>query len=980
MKEKQNYFYESYMYYQYFNNKNTYKNKESEYLININWIDKWKNFNYSNLKNKYFSKYKISTQNDYNYLFNKAKEDIQLINDPGIISNFEIIESLDSFLNDDDETDHFNLVVDISKKNYMKIPQSLFKLFQKHYSIDIILPAYYSEQRKYNIYFFDEKNNLLDKGKIYLNKNKISNFSKRLINIIKIGKLNIKTNNIKENDLIITFDYNKEECFVTIKGGKKGKNKMNEKEKSLNQITSPENSQNLDKSQNSTSEELSKKNSKKMEKSISTLNIMKRDEVIYNKTDINNEIIHISQKEITEYKDGIIGLMNLGNSCYMNSVIQVLSNIKVFRNYFLNKEFINDLNYFNSDYKGEIAKQFYYLLYKIWNNSHNSDKIINPKDFKDTFGKYNNQFNNTQSHDAIEFLIILLNCLQEDLLKGKNLSKPFNEYENTKNVRWELYNTINKSIIFDLFYGMHKMETNCLFLNCLYKKFYYEIFNVLHLPLHGPEFSFNKNELRNYKFYYINCYIVLYPFDLKCVCIKFPIEQRLFTSVINDEIIQFIKIITDIENFKVKFDELNNNQNEINELVNSDFLWKKKNANNEINIYFYSYDTFNNLKSNDLLNKLENNKINIRNYFHLEYLKKKNNIKPNIIRDNKDKSSIKKKELPFFYITNFVLTKNNKYYIQRIGTQQIIKFNQKDKIINLYQEICKLFEINYDYTKEKISLNTFNIIKDDSLHKNLKKYNVIDDIKQNYDTLNIPFIISIRINNFNNSINIPIPYNSNMSLEEFKNFLLQDLELYTKDISKLSLDIFYIEKNNENIIKLNNIKDCYIFNFLEDNKELNIRSKKVIPMQKNKNYLTLKHLFNFYQIGELYLKKDITCDYCEQEVYSKISFEKIPKILIIHLQRTENLKINKNYVDFDFSISSKNYFHGISEDLQNIQYELISIIYFYGNTPNDGHYNCVCKNSMDNKWYKFNDNEIFIMNENELKNENAYALIYQQNN
>ncbi len=142
--------------------------------------------------------------------------------------------------------------------------------------------------------------------------------------------------------------------------------------------------------------------------------------------------------------------------------------------------------------------------------------------------------------------------------------------------------------------------------------------------------------------------------------------------------------------------------------------------------------------------------------------------------------------------------------------------------------------------------------------------------------------------------------------------------------------------------------------------------------------MTLKHLFNFYQIGELYLDNNMTCEYCSQEVYSKISFVKIPKILILHLQRTENLKINKNFIDFDFSINSKNYFHGISEDLQNIQYDLIGIIYFYGNTPNEGHYNCVCKNSNDNKWYKFNDNEVFIMNENELKNENAYALIYQQ--
>ena len=963
------YFYEAFTYYKYFNSQGFNRREETEYLININWIDRWKEFNYSNLKKKYFSKYNITNQNEYNIIFAKASKEIQLTNDPGIINNMDIIEDLSSFLNDGDITDPFNLVVDISKKKYMKIPQSLFKLFKDNYNIDYVLSSYYSEQRKYNIYFFDEKENLLDEGKIYLNKNKISNLSKRLINIIKLDILNIKTKNIKEDDLIITFNKSNLECDVIIKGGKKGKN-IN-KEKSINTMNSQDLSKSIDISENSN--EISKKNSKKMDKSISTVNVIKKNEIIQNKNEINdqNYLIKVNKKEINVYKNGIIGLMNLGNTCYMNSVIQVLSNIKELRKYFFSEQLINDMND-KSDYKGEIAEQFYYLLTKIWNCSNKSEKMINPKEFKDTFGKYNQQYNNLQSHDTIEFLIILLNCLQEDLLKGKKLSKPFNEYENTKEVRWELYKLMNKSIIFDLFYGMQNIEINCLNLNCLYKTFNFEIFNVLHLPLHGPQFTFNKNELRNYKFYYINCYIVLYPFDLQCVCIKFPIEYSLFTNIINDEIIQFIKKITYIENFEVKFDELNNNKNEINELVKSDFLWKKKNVKDEINIYFYTYES-NNLRTKDLINTLENNKINIRNYFLLEYLKKKKNIKQTK-RETKEKKEKKKKELSFFYITNFIIKKNND--IQRIGTQQIIKFNQKDKIINLYQEICRIFNIKYDYKKEKSSLYTFNIINDDSLNNNLKNYNVIHDIKNNYDKLNIPFIISIRINSFNN-INIPIPYNLNITLEEFKDYLLNNLELYSKEISKLNFDIFYLEKNNENIIKLNNLQNCFIFNFLEENKE-KIKSKSIPLTYKIKNNMTLKHLFNFYQIGELYLDNNMTCEYCSQEVYSKISFVKIPKILILHLQRTENLKINKNFIDFDFSINSKNYFHGISEDLQNIQYDLIGIIYFYGNTPNEGHYNCVCKNSNDNKWYKFNDNEVFIMNENELKNENAYALIYQQ--
>ena len=46
---------------------------------------------------------------------------------------------------------------------------------------------------------------------------------------------------------------------------------------------------------------------------------------------------------------GITGLTNQGNTCYMNSIIQCLSNCKDFRNFLLNDKIIHLLN--NSDNK-----------------------------------------------------------------------------------------------------------------------------------------------------------------------------------------------------------------------------------------------------------------------------------------------------------------------------------------------------------------------------------------------------------------------------------------------------------------------------------------------------------------------------------------------------------------------------------------------------------------------------------------------------
>ena len=66
--------------------------------------------------------------------------------------------------------------------------------------------------------------------------------------------------------------------------------------------------------------------------------------------------------------------------------------------------------------------------------------------------------------------------------------------------------------------------------------------------------------------------------------------------------------------------------------------------------------------------------------------------------------------------------------------------------------------------------------------------------------------------------------------------------------------------------------------------------------------------------------------------------------------------------------------------MKNEKYELIGIIYYYNSSLNDNHYNYAYKNSFSGRWIKYNNNQIIHINEDELKNENVYALIYQQNN
>lgn len=260
---------------------------------------------------------------------------------------------------------------------------------------------------------------------------------------------------------------------------------------------------------------------------------------------VNENVESESDKRPIQF--GLTGLENMGNTCYMNTIIQCLSNCKLFREYLIHTEFLDpltksvvkDLRNENPNVKitedmvkrefsqKKITWALYRVIKAIWREN---NCVLTISNFKKLFGDKINFFYGFSQHDSQEALICLFDSMHEELkmtkkfkiedvhpevkklmnvrdgyeklLKEGNLSKEqvkqtLLEYENYKkeNVnavrslrackKWKDYNEKNRSVITDLFTGFLHSQLKCPDCNNVSDR--YESFNFLLLTLKNEE-------------------------------------------------------------------------------------------------------------------------------------------------------------------------------------------------------------------------------------------------------------------------------------------------------------------------------------------------------------------------------------------------------------------------------------------------------------------------------------------------------------
>uniref|UniRef100_A0A8C4ZHR2 Ubiquitin carboxyl-terminal hydrolase 15 n=1 Tax=Gadus morhua TaxID=8049 RepID=A0A8C4ZHR2_GADMO len=164
-------------------------------------------------------------------------------------------------------------------------------------------------------------------------------------------------------------------------------------------------------------------------------------------------------------RPGLCGLSNLGNTCFMNSAVQCLSNIPPLTQYFLKNKYTEELNEDNPlGMKGEIARVYAELIKQGWSGKFS---YVTPRPFKTQVGRFAPQFSGYQQQDSHELLAFLLDGLHEDLNRIRE--KPYIPLKDANGrpdqvvaeEAWESHVRRNDSIIVDIFHGLFKSTLVC---------------------------------------------------------------------------------------------------------------------------------------------------------------------------------------------------------------------------------------------------------------------------------------------------------------------------------------------------------------------------------------------------------------------------------------------------------------------------------------------------------------------------------------
>ena len=737
------------------------------------------------------------------------------------------------------------------------------------------------------------------------------------------------------------------------------------------------------------------------------------------------------QKEIKNEDIAPSGIFNIGNSCYMNSILQIFLNINEIKDIFINIKANPKLLNFLINYKSNksiLVEEFINLLIEKWIIR---KKTLNPKMFKEICGKFNDNFKENSQQDANDFL----NFLIQNLHEGTNLKTKETcivnkeEIDTTENELGNEYwaNTIrnNASYIYSLFIGQLQSKLICN--KCQKCKIKYEPFSVLDLPL--PE----ENN--------IVLYVKLFRLPLKLS----PFLNKNKESKNGQTKIKKIKLL----NYSNKNGINENNEQEkksfdisLNEQVNLEMQTSKKldflnNSaskdeliTNELNLnipILLKIEISRKEQCEEIISTLKSMKelsLDLNNkYTKFIIISNGKNINPNLTIDQSLESH---KQIEIYELLNFEGLKTIFNYNDLIDKNPKNINNQElNSTINIpnYNDYSNYIKENDEKEYKEILIEIKHRVRKNSEGDDyLVNLPVYSDIQTNRDFIILTNKESIKIydlyemiwekymyfcdmpaklknllwwRNISNEIKM-IEENENDEKENIKKklcspFLLKIINKGTKSCAYCSWFRLctgcILDPNYKKYISIP--KNCYLI--VEWCRKVKLKQIKDENPLLCLNHSSLKtktkddilQKISIYDCLDLYTKKEIVdnvfCENCkEKRSFTKIlKIERIPKYLAISLKRFKytmmyRAKINSPIKFPINNINLNKYLVDNSQENSKI-YDLYAVVNHCGNLT-AGHYNTIIK--QNNKWINYNDSNVSYFLKT-FDTQNAYILIYK---
>ena len=747
----------------------------------------------------------------------------------------------------------------------------------------------------------------------------------------------------------------------------------------------------------------------------------------------------IEQSKLTDFnsssRKGLVGLQNLGNTCFMNTSLQCIANCYELSMYFLKDYYKKDINVDNPiGTQGVLAHSYATLVKNLY---YGDNQVYVPRNFKRAIATFQSMFTGYQQHDTQEFLNYLLDGLHEDL--NRVLKKPLVSKDESKNVvdsvksknEWIGFLRRNQSVLVDLLYGQYKSTITC---PCSNISTTFDPFLSISLPL--PH---------KVKPYDISCYFIFY--DTSIIPLHLTILFNVKTNVMS--LRNKIANIINIHPFSFVICKMNN-KGCIEYLCNTNMNIQSSNNymhSNQLSYFIFQInpELFNNKSKYAINCNTKNFNENFSNI--LNYLDSNIDSIKSIIENEKteeiEKDSSYNETVNYYSTSNYSLRSTNESAIIKYSNDnnygfdsqyilsEFLQYSEKETSINGRIRIIfpRLLYISTKTTILNLYKYVFNyfyklICNNDNI--DISKTNQTDLFESSFGNL----IVKNYENNSINNTNIPFKlyinsYINENQMENNRNFfgdqtyknegfcyldlngmsdkILEDfVNLIPKNSNNKSVDntFKFMSDSNKFYSNLSN-RDIYfliLWNKKYEASISNLNEKHDYNLNITKKYkssIDIDECFRkFTKEEELDKGNSWYCPSCKEHTMAKVHMEiyNTPPILIIHLKRFyRNQKIDA-LVDFPLNnFDVKNYIIKGNTSNDNVQeigygynsldctkYDLFAVAHHYGGMGG-GHYVASAKNYFDNKWYNFNDSGVSMERDpTNVVDSSAYVLFYKR--